>query len=114
MGDIETVGIIIGKGLLEEGFQLVGGSFGRRGIGLSQNGLELQEHFLQLHFALNRIDGDVGKGRDTAGSGEIGAFSVPKGFGDGAAAGLGDILVQAALAADGKDLGQISFHLLIV
>ena len=110
MGHVEAVAVVVGNGLLEEGLDILDTVLGGGGVGVAEDGLELEEDFLELQFPFQGVDGDVREGGDAGVRREVRALVVAEGFRDGAVARLGDIGEQSALAADGKDFGKVGFH----
>ena len=105
VGQVEAVLVVAGQGLLEEGLELLGIGLGAGGVFVSQDLVQLGEHFLQLHLALGGVNGYVLQGGDAGIGAEIIALLVLKGFHDGAGAGLGDIVEKSVLSTDGKSFG---------
>ena len=110
MGHVEAVAVVVGDSLPEEGLEFLRIGLGGGRVGVAEDGLELEEDFLELQFPFQRVDGDVREGGDAGVRREVRALVVAEGFRDGAAAGLGDIGEQSALTADGKDFGKVGFH----
>ena len=103
MGNVETVGIVVGDGLAEQFHEFGLGGFGRRGRLVTEHRLEREEHLVELHFTFTGEDGDVREGGDAAGGREDPALLRLEVLGDGAAARLGDIVEKAMLAGYGKE-----------
>ena len=60
--------------------------------------VEFEENLAELHLALCRVDGDVGKSRHLACKSDAAPLLVRKGFDDCAAACLRDVEIETRLA----------------
>ena len=113
MRHVETVPVIVGDHLVEEGLDGAGIRL-RVGRGALREFLgHFGQHLAERDFRLVGVNGDIGQGAHFRVGAELLAVPRLERLGDDAVAPLGNVCKQSVFSGNGENFGQISFFHLV-
>ena len=112
MREVETVGIVVGNRLLEEGLHLCLGRLAGGSVLALEGLVDGEEHVLELEFFVLGVNGYVRESCNAAVRIENRTVTVAQGLCDGRiGARERKEFIKSVLSADGQDFAEICFHI---